>query len=273
MCGQFNTQQLYVYGRCLFKRGFTVQREVNSRFLPLMGLRLIKRHFTFSCTRFLFIKGIHSISKGVLFSFIDSSPNVLKVVHLDGDRQLKCLCSQPRCIFYLHKWLLSRWKQATWQISCFPDPIFSERQIVSSKGCIFQPQNRHVIAAGRPKKAWNLLLRQTSLSNLKIFAKSFNSVWVFFSPILIIFLPLLPKSMHEPRMEHTQHMLTQIYGFISLFSLKNHGKTPEDLKILGFKLNISAFFYYYLFLAFLFHICSKQNYFPKFCSSAKHMNS
>lgn len=68
----------------MFKRDFTVQREVNSRFLPLMGLRLIKRHFTFLCTRVLFIKGIHSISKGVLFSFIDNSPNVLKVVHLGG---------------------------------------------------------------------------------------------------------------------------------------------------------------------------------------------
>lgn len=42
--------------------------------------------------------------------------------------------------------------------------------------------------------------------------------------------------MHEPRMEHTQHLPTQIYRLISLFSLENHGKTPEDLKILFLKL-------------------------------------
>jgi len=57
MCSQFNTQQLNVYRRCLFKRDFTVQREVNSRFLPLMGLRLIKQHFTFSCSSFYSLKG------------------------------------------------------------------------------------------------------------------------------------------------------------------------------------------------------------------------
>lgn len=176
MCSQFNTQQLYVYGRCLFKRGFTVQREVNSRFLPLLGLRLIKRHFTSSCTRFLFIKGIHSVSKGVLSSFIDNSPNVLEVVHLDGGQAVEVSLLPACCIFHLHKWLLSHSQQATWQISSFPDAIFSERQTVSSKGCILQPQNRRVLATGRPKKAWDLLLRQISLSNLKISAKSWNSV-------------------------------------------------------------------------------------------------
>jgi len=55
--------------------------------------------------KFLFIKGIHSVSKGVLFSFIDNSPN--EVALLGGDRQLLWLSSQPGDTFYLHKWLLS----------------------------------------------------------------------------------------------------------------------------------------------------------------------
>lgn len=65
-----------------------------------MGLRLIKRHFTFSCTRFLFIKGIHSISKDVLFSFIDNSPKVLKVVHLDGG-QAVAVSLLPAWVYFL----------------------------------------------------------------------------------------------------------------------------------------------------------------------------
>lgn len=72
-----------------------------------MGLRLIKQHFTFSCTRFLFIKGIHSFSKGVFFSFIDNSPNGLKVVYLSGGQAATVPLLPAWVYFYLHKWL---WK-------------------------------------------------------------------------------------------------------------------------------------------------------------------
>lgn len=65
-----------------------------------MGLRLIKRHFTFLCTRFLFIKGIHSISKGVLFSFIDNSLNVLKVAHLGGGEAV-AVSLLPAWVYFL----------------------------------------------------------------------------------------------------------------------------------------------------------------------------
>lgn len=93
-----------------------------------------------------------------------------------GDRQLLCLCSQPGCTFYLHKWLLSHWEHTTWQISCFPDSFFSERQIVSSKTAFFSLKTRHVIATGRPKTAWNVLLRWTSLS----IQKSLQNLWILF---------------------------------------------------------------------------------------------
>lgn len=69
-----------------------------------------------------------------------------------GDRQLLCLCSQPGCTFYLHKWLLSHWEHTTWQISCFPDSFFSERQIVSSKTAFFSLKTGMSLQLADPKQ-------------------------------------------------------------------------------------------------------------------------
>lgn len=123
---------------------------------------------------------------------------MLKVTHWARHRQSLHLLSQPRCTFCTQEWLLSHWKYTTWQVSCFLDLFFSERQLLSSKACV-HPESRHVITTGRPKKTCLKCFWQKSVYEIQ---KSVQNLWIllyyFFLDTLIVLLLLPPISVHDP---------------------------------------------------------------------------
>lgn len=142
-----------------------------------MGLRLIKQHFTFSCTRFLFIKEIHSISKGVFFSFIDNSPNVLKVVYLSGGQAAAVPLLPAWVHFYLHKWLLSLWKHNLTNFVYSGFILFWKTNCVF-KRLYFETSEQSCHCNQQPQKGMEFAFE---MNQLKIqTAKSLQNLWVLF---------------------------------------------------------------------------------------------